>query len=183
MRNKKQDLLTIALGILTLLVVNNSSYSQEKKDRWSNEIGIGIAYFPGLIFTPNISFKHNINRNVIRAGLSYNTYSRHSILGNIGYERRLFGPNLQMIIGADICYLNRFREITNNSNSSPNYSRTFYHWGTGPVIGGILKFKKRFSFQTELGFYYGYGKYSYDYKSNPYYTIHRAFSLSVYYAL
>ena len=155
--------------IITFCFAISSAFAQapvnniKPKSIFKYELGLGLPYIDAMLqnswkqMTPNISFKYVMNKNVIRSGLTYHSWksnfeSGSGFLGNIGYERRFFGPKLQMLAGADLCYL---RE---NSYQNTHFPRTRYIIGAGPVLGGIYKFHPRFSLQTEFGFCYGFGQ-------------------------
>jgi hypothetical protein len=195
MKNKTLFILTILIYVLTM----QRSIAQTPKDSSKYEIGLGQAELPvfknmGFYPYPNISFKYKLNRNVIRSGITYfgiyeDNYLNHGIIGNIGYERRLFGPRIQMIVGADIGYYRHFREYGYSTSLNHDYSIITYFWGVGPILGGIYNLNSKLSIQTELGFITGYGREWFIYSEYDrakrgrglYSTTHRLFSIHLYY--
>jgi len=190
MRNNK-----IILLIFIVVLSNTSIFSQGASDSCKFEIGVGVPHFPGTFCrrtpAPVISFKAIQEKNALRAGLIYDLTAPIPLkdyaylLVNLGYERRLFRKKSKLLLGVDVCYLNRFL-----TNSSPSVTSKFYHIGIGPVIGYLYEFSNRVSFQTEVGLYYGYGETKYydngifkNSNKGGVNTGHRFFSLNLFYRL
>jgi hypothetical protein len=198
MKNTNKKLKLLFLIFIFILIDKNLCYSQIQRDSSKYEIGLGSAYAIGIIhgrLNPNISFKYKYGKNATRSGISYyctnpKSSGKKGILGNIGYERRLFGPNIQMIAGVDLCYLYWYEDFNNEQNPSESSKTTFNHYGIGPILGCVYNFNRKFSVQTELGLYWGRGikktvwdkdNFSRIEKGMHYSTDQRAFSLHLYY--
>lgn len=189
--------------VLCLMLVSAFSFSQVKKDSIRNEIGFGISdmlysfvdnnFFP----TINLSYKRVYNKNVFRSGITYNysitdkytpgiNQSFSYFLTNVGYERRFFDKKIQLLAGADLCYSYRSDKV--KFDDGFNYKYTENKIGIGPVVGLIYNPTKRWSFQTELGLFYGPCKEKWTRKGQSawinrgtFFSLQRTFSFNVYY--
>ena len=175
-------------------MVDASTYSQTPIDSNKFELGVEIPLYCGTKYgwtmSPVLAFKVIHNKYAFRSGLIYDLTTQHSPLKdnifyilNVGIERRFFTKKSKLLIGIDICYLHEYHNQVDDT-----LSWTLYHYGTGPIIGYLYKFSKRFSFQTEIGFFVGYGEEKYKHNGvisqnnkDWYFTGHRAIGINIYY--
>ena len=186
----KQKLYFQILIFLSFNFFNNSAFSQS-----NNKLELGLGVTSQLIqkfnfdsYGPNISAKYLMNKNAIRAGVSLrrniNIFGILNI-NNIGYEHRFFNSDLKLITGFDVCYLYKSYDDKADFDGAP--VQKFQHIGLGPVVGAAFQLNKRFSIQTEMGAFWGYGYGEIDNREDVlstgwgYTTIHRLLSFHVYY--
>jgi hypothetical protein len=168
--NLKILLIACLAGISVQAVAQDSLY----KTRIEAGIGFPVfhvfSHFDLNVVSFSMKFRHG--KDAIRSGVNFTTNPDWYTF-NLGYERILFGEKLKYFAGIDAGY-----------SKMPMYDEKIQtSYGIGPVMGLWYKYREKYFFQTEYGFFHGprkiEGRVPLEPMSPMYTTQHRSLSLHV----